>query len=162
MLPIIARILKGMNPQTFKKLYDDGIYSEEIAEEERKSQKGKATYHRGSTSNTRTADVNRVITNRKFSNFNQPLSKVFKRLERQGLLKPEPPRFPPNRNSPNYNPDAYCKFHQTAGHFTDNCLKLKHTIQDLIKAGKVTDPDNRQPSTKHNPLPNYNRVPPPN
>ena len=33
----IARILKGMNPQTFKKLYDDGICSEEIAEEERQS-----------------------------------------------------------------------------------------------------------------------------
>ena len=151
-----------MNPRTFKKLYDDGICSEEIAEEERQSQKGKATYHKASTSNARTADVNRVVTNRKFLNFNQPLSKVFERLERQDLLKPEPSRFSPNTNSPNYNPDAYCKFHQTPGHSIDNCLKLKHTIQDLIKARKITNPGNRQPSTKHNPLPNYNRVSPPN
>ena len=69
-LPNIARILKGMNPQTFQKVYDDGICSEEIAEEEKQSQKGKATYHRASTSNTRTANVNRVVTNRRFSNFN--------------------------------------------------------------------------------------------
>ena len=34
-LPNIARILKGMNPQTFQKVYDDGICSEEIAEEEK-------------------------------------------------------------------------------------------------------------------------------
>ena len=64
--PNIARILKGMNPQTFQKLYDDGICIEEIAEEERQIQKGKATYHRASTSNIRTADVNREVTNRRF------------------------------------------------------------------------------------------------
>ena len=65
-LPNIARILKGMNPQTFQKLYDDGICIEEIAEEERQIQKGEATYHRASTSNIRTADVNREVTNRRF------------------------------------------------------------------------------------------------
>ena len=48
------------------------------------------------------------------------------------------------------------------GHHTDNCIRLKHQIQDLIDFGKITDPEARQPNTKTNPLPNYNHVPPPN
>ena len=42
-------------------------------------------------------------------------------------------------------------------------MRLKHEIQNLIDSGKITDPEksNPNPSTKTNPFPNYQNVPPP-
>ncbi|KDP35338.1 hypothetical protein JCGZ_10979 [Jatropha curcas] len=36
--------------------------------------------------------------------------------------------------------DQDCEYHQCKGHSTDNCLKLRHDIQDLIDSGKITTP----------------------
>ncbi|KDP32191.1 hypothetical protein JCGZ_14876 [Jatropha curcas] len=36
--------------------------------------------------------------------------------------------------------DQDCEYHQCKGHSTDNCLKLRHDIQDLIDSGKITKP----------------------
>ena len=44
----------------------------------------------------------------------------------------------------------------------DVCTHLRHEIQDLIDAGKITDPETRKPNTQNNPLPNYRNTPPPN
>ena len=38
---------------------------------------------------------------------------------------------------------------------------MRHEIQDLIDAGKITDPETRKPNTQNNPLPNYRNAPPP-
>ena len=84
-----------------------------------------------------------AIRNRRFSDLRRPLSKVFERLEKQGLLKPEPSTNPPNTNSSSYNLNVYCYFHQIKGHHTDNCLRLKYEIQDLIDVGKITNPEAR-------------------
>ncbi|KAJ9181599.1 hypothetical protein P3X46_009714 [Hevea brasiliensis] len=100
------------------------------------------------------------LTPTKFSQYNQPLSKVFERLKAQGLLQPLAPKPPPNPLPPNYNANLYCQFHQTHGHDTDRCFRLKHEVQDLIDAKKIADPENR-PNTRTNPMPNHNVPPPP-
>ena len=62
---------------------------------------------------------------------------------------------------PNANPKVYCKFHQTIGHDTDICTRLRYEIQDLIDTGKITNPKARKPNTQNNPLPNYRNALPP-
>lgn len=93
-----------------------------------------------------------------FSNLGKPLSKVLEKLIENNLLRPLPQRPP----FPNADPKYYCKYHQTIGHDIDNCGRLKHEIQDLIDSGKITDPETHKPNTRNNPLPNYQRMPPPN
>ena len=87
------------------------------------------------------------------------MSKVLERLMQKGLLQPLPNANLPNPNTPDYNPNKYCNFHQAIGHPTDTCIRLKHEIQDLIDSEKITDPEN--PNTRTNPFPNYRNVPPP-
>ena len=104
-------------------------------------------------------DVATVRVPRKFSKLTLPMSKVLKRLQSQGLLQPLDPR-PPNTLANNYNEGAYCEFHQTKGHNTDKCTRLRHEIQNLIEQGKIPDPEKSNPSIKANPLPNYRSVAP--
>ena len=102
-------------------------------------------------------EVHAIQQSRRFSNFNQPLSKVLERLMQKGLLQPLPNPNPPNPNTPGYNQNKHCKFHQNLNHSTDNFIHLKHKIQNLIDSGKITDPENS--STKNNPFSNYQNVP---
>ncbi|KAJ9145620.1 hypothetical protein P3X46_027983 [Hevea brasiliensis] len=76
------------------------------------------------------------------------------------LAKFDALRPPPNPLPPNYNANLYCQFHQTHGHDSDRCFRLKHEVQDLIDAKKIVDPENR-PNTFTNPMPNHNVPPPP-
>src|SRR2546425_2345249 len=92
---------------------------------------------------------------RRFSNFTLPLSKVLERCIKKGLLRPLEPKPLPNPLPPSFNQQAYCDFHQTRGHDTNNCKRLKHEVQDLIEQGKIPDPEQGQPSTRKNPLPNF-------
>ena len=48
----------------------------------------------------------------------------------------------------------HCKFHQNLKHSIDNCIRLKHEIQKLIDTRRIIDQKN--PSIKNNPFPNYN------
>ena len=112
---------------------------------------------------SRTVEVRAVQPPRKFSNFNQPLSKVLDRLVQKGFLRPLIVSRPPNSNIPGFDPNSYCKFHQVAGHPTDTCIHLKHEIQNLIDSGKIIDPEksNSNLNTKTNPFPNYQNISPP-
>ena len=112
---------------------------------------------------SQTIEVRAVQPPRKFSNFNQPLSKVLDHLVQKGLLRPLTVSRLPNSNLPGYDSNSYYKFHQVAGHPTDTCIHLKHEIQNLIDSGKITDPEksNPNPNTKTNPFPNYQNIPPP-
>ena len=74
----------------------------------------------------------------------------------RGLLQPLPNPNPLNPNTPDYNPKKYYKFNQNLKHSTDNYMRLKHEIQNLIDVGRIIDPEN--PSTKNNPFPNYNTM----
>ena len=112
---------------------------------------------------SRAVEVWAVQPPRKFSNFNQPLSKVLDHLVQKGLLRPLTVSRPPNPNIPSFDPNSYCKFHQVAGHPTYTYICLKHEIQNLIDSGKITDPEksNPNPNTKTNPFPDYQNVLPP-
>ncbi|KAJ9170390.1 hypothetical protein P3X46_018502 [Hevea brasiliensis] len=149
---------------TFEQLYDAGILVEDVLNNERKSYQPKRGGYQSAgniTGENKVIEVQTVSrTPRKFSQFNQPLSKVFERLKARGLLQPLAPRPPPNPLLPNYNANLYCQFHQTHGHDTDRCFRLKHEVQDLIDAKKIADPENR-PNTRTNPMPNHNVSPPP-
>ena len=94
---------------------------------------------------------------RKFSNLGQPLSKILEKLIEKNLLCSMYTQQP----LPNANPKVYCKFHQTIGHDTNVCTRLRYEIQDLVDTGKITDPEARKPNTQNNPLPNYRNAPPP-
>src|SRR3989441_5930073 len=92
---------------------------------------------------------------RRFSNFTLPLSNGLERCIKKGLLQPLEPKPLPNPLPPSFNQQAYCEFHQARGHDTNNCKRLKHEVQDLIEQGKIPDPEQGQPSTRKNPLPNF-------
>ncbi len=74
---------------------------------------------------------------RQFTELYMPLEKVLEKLKNRGLLKPLDPRPPPSPLPKNYNENEYCKFHQTKGHQTNCCFRLKHEIQDLIDRGVI-------------------------
>ena len=74
-----------MNFKTFIDLYDDGLQAEEMESEKKKNTQstGAKNYLTGGTqqaNTSRAVEVRDVQTPRKFSNFNQPLSKVLDRL----------------------------------------------------------------------------------
>jgi len=60
---------------------------------------------------------------------------ILERMMKRGLLKPLGPRPPQNPLPADYNADAYCNFHQGAGHNTEECRRLGHAIQELINKG---------------------------
>ncbi|KAK9748622.1 hypothetical protein RND81_02G070000 [Saponaria officinalis] len=65
---------------------------------------------------------------------------------------PEPPA---DKRSPRWDATVYCNYHQSKGHSTEECLKLKHAIQDLFDSGKLPGPKAPRPSNKNNPLGNH-------
>ena len=126
----------------------------------------KKSYQTGGTQQGSTSlvvKVHAVQQSRRFSNFNQPLSKVLDRLIQKDLLRPLTTSRPPNPNLPGYDPNHYCKFHQVTGHSTNSCMCLKHEIQNLIDSGKITDPKKSNPNQnlKTNPFLNHPNIPPP-
>lgn len=63
-----------------------------------------------------------------------------------------------NVNSKLYRPDHYCAYHSRgAGHTTENCINLKHRIQDLIDQ-KVITLQTAAPNVNCNPLSNHEGV----
>ena len=68
------------------------------------------------------------------------LDKAFERLRATGLLVPLAPRPPLSTLSSRFLAHEFCAFHQMAGHRTDYCASLRHTIQDLIDNGVVSFP----------------------
>ena len=114
--PNLVERLQMMNPKTFVDLYDDGLQAEEMENEKKKNIWSTETrnYPTGGTQQANTSramEVHAVQQPRRFSNFNQPLSKVLERLMQKGLLQPLPNPNPPNPNTPDYNLNKHCKFH---------------------------------------------------
>ena len=67
-------------------------------------------------------------TRKKYTRFNQPLSKIFQMLQQRNLLKPHKSKPLPNPLPPQINPNLYCDYHQIPGHTTDEC----HTIKCVV------------------------------
>ena len=78
-LPNLVKRLQGMNSKTFTHLYN-GL--QDIKNEKKHYQTGGR--QQGSTN--RITNINALKQIRRFLNFNQPLSKVLKRLVQKGLL----------------------------------------------------------------------------
>ena len=74
---------------------------------------------------------------RQFSQLEMPLSRAFQRLVEGGLIASLLPRPPPQQTPPGYQADLHCAYHRRAGHDTDSCAALRHTIQSLIDQGLV-------------------------
>ena len=69
-----------------------------------------------------------------------PLNRAFERLRATGFLVPLALRPPPSTLPPCFRAHKFYAFHQMAGHHTDYCTSLRHTIQDLIDSGAVSFP----------------------
>ena len=76
------------------------------------------------------------------------------------MITPLSPRPPPHPTPPRFKTDLHYVYHQRAGHDTDNCAMLRHSIQDLIDQGLV---DLGRPAMTTDPLPTHDTrvVPPP-
>ncbi|RVW62355.1 hypothetical protein CK203_062893 [Vitis vinifera] len=77
---------------------------------------------------------------RTYSGLEMPLDRAFERLRATGFLVPLAPRPPPSTLPPRFRAHEFCAYHQMAGHRTDYCASLRHTIQDLIDSGAVSLP----------------------
>ncbi|XP_034672482.1 uncharacterized protein LOC117904067 [Vitis riparia] len=77
---------------------------------------------------------------RTYSDLGMPLDRAFERLRATGFLAPLAPRPLPSTLPPRFRAHEFCAFHQMAGHRTDYCASLRHTIQDLIDSGAVSFP----------------------
>nr|CAN70565.1 hypothetical protein VITISV_035222 [Vitis vinifera] len=74
---------------------------------------------------------------RTYSDLGMPLDRAFERLRSTGVLVPLAPRPLPCTLPPRFHAHEFCAFHQMAGHRTDYCASLRHTIQDLIDSGAL-------------------------
>ncbi|KAI8572763.1 hypothetical protein RHMOL_Rhmol01G0225500 [Rhododendron molle] len=68
-------------------------------------------------------------------------------------MKPLPP---PQTIPPNLNQNVYYEFHQMPDHTNDNCIRLRHEIQNLIDSKVIDTPPSDKPNTMSNPLPQHN------
>ncbi|KAG5544329.1 hypothetical protein RHGRI_016922 [Rhododendron griersonianum] len=158
----------------FETFYDSGLAVEEVLRDgtlERKelAAKPKRVYsgnsnvlfgnsNQAGTSSTKPAEVNQISKKpksqqRAFTQFNTPRSALLKKLTEVGVLNP---LQPPQNIPPNLNQNVYCDFHQMHGHTTDNCICLRHEIQNLIDNKVIDTPPSDKPNTMTNPLPQHN------
>ncbi|RVW44355.1 hypothetical protein CK203_070954 [Vitis vinifera] len=77
---------------------------------------------------------------RTYSDLGMPLDRAFERLRATGFLVPLAPRPPPSTFPPRFRAHEFYAYHQMAGHRTDYCASLRHTIHDLIDSGAVSFP----------------------
>ncbi|XP_069154398.1 uncharacterized protein [Solanum lycopersicum] len=91
---------------------------------------------------------------RKFTTLAESRTKLFERLVADGYIHPVGPK-PMDVNSKFYRPDQRCAYHSNSvGHDTEDCINLKHKIQDLIDQ-EVVSLQPAAPNVNTNPLPNH-------
>ncbi|XP_077246055.1 uncharacterized protein LOC143885899 [Tasmannia lanceolata] len=95
---------------------------------------------------------------RRFDPLPYSLSVALKKLLRDKKIELLEPREAPNPLPRYWRKDYYCEYHQGVGHLTDRCMALKHKIQDMIEAKKISV---ETPNVTRNPLPTH-ATPPPN
>ncbi|XP_077217906.1 uncharacterized protein LOC143852410 [Tasmannia lanceolata] len=95
---------------------------------------------------------------RRFDHLPYSLSVALKKLLRDKKIELLEPREAPNPLPRYWRKDYYCEYHQGVGHLTDRCMALKHKIQDMIEAKKISV---ETPNVTRNPLPTH-ATPPPN
>ncbi|XP_027772414.1 uncharacterized protein LOC114076918 [Solanum pennellii] len=91
---------------------------------------------------------------RSFTALAESRTKLFERLAAAGYIHPVGPK-PVDVNSRFYRPEQRCAYHSNSvGHDTEDCINLKHKIQDLIDQ-EVVSLQPAAPNVNTNPLPNH-------
>lgn len=91
---------------------------------------------------------------RNFTALAESRTKLYERLAAAGYIHPVGPK-PVDINSKFYRPDQRCAYHSNnVGHDTEDCINLKHKIQDLIDQ-EVVSLQPAAPNVNTNPLPNH-------
>ncbi|XP_015081465.1 uncharacterized protein LOC107025133 [Solanum pennellii] len=91
---------------------------------------------------------------RNFTALAESRTKLFERLATAGYIHPVGPK-PVDVNSKFYKPDQRCAYHSNSvGQETEDCINLKHKIQDLIDQ-EVVSLQSAVPNVNTNPLPNH-------
>ncbi|XP_015057549.1 uncharacterized protein LOC107003791 [Solanum pennellii] len=91
---------------------------------------------------------------RNFTALAESRTKMFERLSAARYIHPMGPK-PVDVNSRFYKPKQRCAYHSNSvGHDTEDCIDLKHKIQDLIDQ-EVVSLQPAAPNVNTNPLPNH-------
>ncbi|XP_069149116.1 uncharacterized protein [Solanum lycopersicum] len=91
---------------------------------------------------------------RSFTMLAESRTKLFERLSAAGYIHPVGPK-PVDVHSRFYRPEQRCAYHSNSvGHDTEDCINLKHKIQDLIDQ-EVVSLQPAAPNVNTNPLPNH-------
>ncbi|XP_077234732.1 uncharacterized protein LOC143876939 [Tasmannia lanceolata] len=107
------------------------------------------------------AEVARPVRKNVFRQFDPlpyPLPMILKKLVRDKKIKLPDLKPVPNPLPPYWRLDQHCEYHRNSGHLTENCLALKHAIQNLIDKDELSV---KGPNITQNPLPNHRTAPPP-
>ncbi|XP_077232757.1 uncharacterized protein LOC143876956 isoform X1 [Tasmannia lanceolata] len=100
----------------------------------------------------------RIAYDRKFDPLPYPIIMIFKRLMKDRKIRLPDIKPPPNPLPTFWKTDQYCEYHRGPGHLTENCLALKHAIQNMIDKNELAV---ERPNVTQNPLPNHHAMPPP-
>ncbi|OIT32028.1 hypothetical protein A4A49_63800 [Nicotiana attenuata] len=74
---------------------------------------------------------------RDFTPLTESISSILARLNASGIMQPRKGRIF-NPSHPLFDPSKYCAYHSNSqGHDTEECLALKHKIQNMIDANKL-------------------------
>lgn len=70
-----------------------------------------------------------------WTKFTLPRATILREIRGKPFYLPPPPMF----SSPDDRPkDKHCDYHETHGHYTDNCLSLKYFLEKQVKAGNLS------------------------
>ncbi|XP_077252354.1 uncharacterized protein LOC143891697 [Tasmannia lanceolata] len=95
---------------------------------------------------------------RKFDPLPYPIQMILKRLIKDRKIWLPDIKPPPHPLPAFWKMDQYCEYHRGPGHLTENCLALKHAIQNMIDKDELAV---ERPNVTQNPLPNHHAMPPP-
>ncbi|XP_077249238.1 uncharacterized protein LOC143888693 [Tasmannia lanceolata] len=95
---------------------------------------------------------------RKFDPLPYPITMILKRLIKDRKIRLPDIKPPPNPLPTFWKMDQYCEYHRGPGHLIENCLALKHAVQNMIDKDELAV---ERPNITQNPLPNHHAMPPP-
>ncbi|XP_077249352.1 uncharacterized protein LOC143888843 [Tasmannia lanceolata] len=107
------------------------------------------------------AEVTRPAIKKQFRQFDPlpyPLPMILKKLIRDKKIRLPDIKLVLNPLPENWRRDQYCEYHIGPGHMTENCLALKHAIQNMIDKDELAV---ERLNTTQNPLPNNRAISPP-
>ena len=126
---MLSKKLRDLRIRNFEELHKFGVRKESDLAQDKKFFSGRTFGKRGNMikqySGSEPQCSNQFYRGApRFSNLGRLLSKVLEKLVENNLIRPLPQRPP----FPNADLKYYCKYHQSIGHDTDSCIRLKHKV----------------------------------